>query len=326
MKKLLSPCLMVVVLSVHAQEFYPNSEPASTYGKNVLGVRTIWETYNENGRQRNQFSLRLMYGVTKNFSVYIQPSISNHHASFLPGDFTLHTHLGNQIVSSIPNKVFGREYPYLFGGLYAYGKYRFLAVDGDHQHFRMAAYAAYSTAHLAHDIAEPDLDGDTGGFESGLIITGLQHRFSATLSGGFILPNNYEETHTYDTIVTTNITYANAITYKLSLGYLLYPKIIRDYRQQNFNVYLELHGKSYGDASVTENGNPVVIESTTLYGWNYVDADLGFQTIINSNTRIDLSVELQLINRSWDHFYPLYQIAVQHYFYLGKRSSEPSPK
>ena len=310
---------MIVVLSAHAQELYPNSEPASTLGKNVLGVRSIWETYNENGRQRHQFSLRLMYGVTKNFSLYIQPSVSNHHAAFLPGDFTLHSHLGNQIITSIPNKVFGRKYPYLFGGVYAYGKYRFLSVDGDHRHFRMAAYAAYSTAHLAHDIAEPNPDGDTGGFEGGLIATELNHRFSATLSGGLILPKKYNETHTYDTIVTTTIAYANAITYQLSLGYLLYPKIFRDYHQPNYSIYIELHGKSYGKAAVVQNGEPAILESTTLYGWNYVDADLGFQTIINSNTRIDLSIEVQLINRSWDHFYPLYHIGLQHYFYLGKK-------
>ena len=84
-------------------------------------------------------------------------------------------------------------------------------------------------------------------------------------------------------------------------------------------MYLELHGKSYGNASVSENGEPVVIESSTLYGWNYIDADLGFQAIINSNTRVDLSVEVQLLNRSWDHFYPLYNIGLQHYFYLRKK-------
>jgi hypothetical protein len=307
-----------ISLQINAQELYPNSEPASTLGKNVLGVRGIWETYNENGVQRNQFSARVMYGLTKNFTLYVEPSVSNHHPQFLAGDFALHTHLGSQIITSIPNKVFGRQYPYLFGGLYIYGKYRFLSFDGNHEHLRVAAYAAYSTAHLAHDIAEPNLQGDTGGFETGAIVTGLLHRFSATITGGLIIPASYTQTHLYDTLVTTTIAYANAVEYGLSFGYLLYPKTFRDFHQPNYSAYLELHGRSYGNATVTENGEPVAIESTVLFKGNYLDADLGLQAILNSNTRIDLSVEFHLVNRSWDHFYPLYSIGLQHYFYLKK--------
>jgi hypothetical protein len=268
-----------------------------------------------------------MYGVTKNLSVYLQPSISNHHGEFLSGDFTSHSHIGNQILTFTSNKVFGRQYPYRFGGVYAFAKYRFLSIDGDHQHFRMAAYAAYSTADVAHEEAEPNLTGDTGGFEAGLIATELKNRFAATFSAGFILPKDYNEVRVFDTsatgttTLTTNVSYGNAFTYKLSLGYLLYPKTFRDFRQTNYSVYLELLGKSYGKASVIQDGQPVAVESFVLYGGNYVDAHLGFQTIINSNTRIDLGIELQLINRSWDHFYPLYTVGVQHYFYLGKKGS-----
>src|SRR6185436_1084324 len=180
MKKLFPLYLVMTSSLVQAQELYPNSEPASTYGKNVLGFRGIWETYSETGRQRNQFSLRIMYGVTKNLSVYLQPSVSNHHGEFLSGDFTSHSHVGNQILTYTSNKVFGRKYPYRFGGVYAFAKYRFLSLDGNHQHFRMAAYAAYSTANVAHEEAEPNLTGDTGGFEGGLIATKLKNRFAAT--------------------------------------------------------------------------------------------------------------------------------------------------
>ncbi|MFI5135847.1 MAG: hypothetical protein ACHQD9_08345 [Chitinophagales bacterium] len=315
--------ILFVSASANAQELYPNSEPASTMGKNVLGLRGVWETYNEQGRQRHQLELRTLYGVTKNFTVYLSTSISNHHGEYLPNDFTSHSFLGSQLFTYTSNKVFGREYPFRWGGIYAYGKYRFLSIDGDHQHFRMAAFANYSTANLPHDIAEPNSDGDTGGFGCGLIATVLKKRFAATATTGFILPNDYHEVRNFDTsgTLTTDIAYGKAFTYGLSLGYLLYPKVYRDYHQPNYNVYLELLGKYYGQASVTQNGMPVSVESFTLYSGNYLDATGSFQAIINSNTRLDLSIEVPLINRSWDHFYPLYQVAVQHYFYFGKKKS-----
>jgi hypothetical protein len=185
----------------------------------------------------------------------------------------------------------------------------------------MAAFADYSTANLPHDIAEPNSEGDTGGFGGGFIATVLRNHFAATATSGFIIPKSYHEFRDFDSsgTLTTDINYGNAFTCGLSLGYLLYPKLYQDYHQPSYSVYVELQGKSYSDASVMQNGEPVEIESFTLYGWNYLDGTFSFQAIINSNTRIDLSIEVPLINRSYDHFYPLYQVALQHSFYFTKK-------
>jgi len=184
----------------------------------------------------------------------------------------------------------------------------------------MAAFGSYSTAKLAHDIAEPNPDGDTGGWSGGLIATKLINHFSATLSSGFIFPNKYHETRIVDdSVFTTDLTYGNAITYSLSMGYLIYPKEFTDFSQPNYNLYVELLGKSYGNATVVRDGSAVQVDNFALYSGNYLDADLGFQAIFNSNTRFDVTVEFPLINRSWDHFYPLFHFNVQHYFYLGKK-------
>jgi hypothetical protein len=188
----------------------------------------------------------------------------------------------------------------------------------------MAAFAEYSTTQVAHDEAEPNLHGDTGGFGGGIIATQLLHHFAATLSLGATFPRNYnEERPLQDTnaVVVTEITYGNSFNYNLSLGYLVYPKKYRDYQQTNYNVYLELMGKSYGEAAVIQNQIPATIENITLASGNYVEAHLGVQAIINSNTRIDITIGFPLIQRSWDHFYPIYNIGVQHNFYFLKRKS-----
>jgi hypothetical protein len=312
---------LVAYGTLRAQELYPTSEPASTMGKNVLGLRGIWETYNESGAQRHQLSLRMIYGVTPNLTIYLQPNFNNHHGDYLPADFTSHTHFGGQIFTYAPNKVFGRQYPFAWGGLLAYAKYRFFSLDGQHRHFRLAGYGSYSTANAPHDEAEPNLTGDTGGFGAGLIATALEKRFAATFTAGMVWPGAYSETQYFDTLgsLSTQINYGTAYTYGLALGYLIHPQTYRDYQQTNYNLYLELNGKKYQQAGVFQNGEPVAIESFTLYGGNYIDATFSIQAIFNSNTRLDFSVEVPLVNRSWSHFYPLYQIAVQHSIFPGRK-------
>src|SRR4051812_28992132 len=98
------------ILHSSAQELYPNTESASSITKGALGIRLLSESYNENGRLRNQFAIRLMYGVNSKLSVYIQPDINNHHSKLLPSNLLTHTHLSVDPNSpaqySLSNKTF----------------------------------------------------------------------------------------------------------------------------------------------------------------------------------------------------------------------------
>ncbi len=314
------PC--IISLSLSAQELYPITESASTVPKGVVGLKIMDETYQEYQQTRSQFSLRLMYGLTSKLSVYIQPNISNHHDTILPVNLVTHTHVGSATPFYANSKTFGLKYPFLFGGFYFFAKYRIFSHDLEQKHFRIALYANASTANVAHDEAEPSLTGDNKGYGGGIIITQLLHRFAATISGGFIKPGTYHETR-YDYSYTqpeftTDLTYPDAFTYTFSFGYILYPKVYTSYEQANYNIYLELIGKSYGAAAVVQNNLPVDAKTQTLKAGNYLDANIGLQTIVSSNTRVELSAAFNIVNRSWEHFYPFYTIGWQHYFYFRK--------
>lgn len=315
--------------SLDAQELFPITEPASTLPKNVLGLRLTVETYKEVGRSRNQYSLRFMYGIGPKFSLYIEPCISNHHDTITPENLAMHTHVGNQVIYSTSNKVFGLDYPYLFSGLYAYAKYRLYSDDGQNTHFRIALYAEGSTADVAHDEAEPNLAGDTKGVGGGVIVTELRNRIAANFTGGVIVPGAFHEK--YHTILyqppelTTDIFYRPAYVYDLSFGYLLFPLHYHDYSQVNVNLYFEFIGRSYTAAKVFRNGENLEITNATLSGGHYIDGCFGLQEIFDSNTRVDLTVTTNLVGRSWIHFYPMFIINLQQYFYLHKRTVITEP-
>ncbi len=305
-----------------AQELYPNTEAASSIPKGIPGIKLGIETYQELQILRHQYYIRLLYGVTSRLSVYVETSASNHHNDILPTNLVNHFHIGTSTIYFANNKNFGIDYPYRWGGVYFYSKYRFVSIDREKSHFRMALYANASTTIAAHDEAEPSLDGDNKGYGGGLIATQLMHRLAITFTGGYIHPLPYHEIR-YDYIFSnpifkTDLTYGDAYIYDLAFGYLLYPKEYTGYGQQNYNIYLELLGKSFGGAKIVKDDYPVEAETATLKKDHYIDACVGIQTIFNSNTRLDLTASFNIINKSWSHFYPLFRIGIQHYFFHGK--------
>lgn len=305
--------------SLYSQELFIHNEPASSIPKGVFGVRIFGESYKEIGSRRNMGAIRLMYGLTPKLSIALSTSVSNHHGRNLPTNLITHTHLGSQTFYYTQNIPRGTIYPYRYNGIYFFSKYRFLTIDGQNKHLRMAAYAECSNVKQAHDEAEPNLLDDTKGVGVGLIITCLKNRFAASLTTGFIIPGSYQETVPAGIgsplYTTTNINYGRAIKYNLSFGYLVFPKQYTDYTQDNWNVYLELIGKSYEAAKVVMDGQPLDIKSVGLMAGNYVEVHPGLQWIINSNLRIDLSVGFNMINRSYTRFYPLYMVGIQRYFF-----------
>jgi hypothetical protein len=308
--------LFCKVWSIQAQELYPMTEPASNTPKDVWGLRLMEKSYNEVDRLRNLIALRVMYGITPRLSVYATPTISNHHNRELPPEFPVHN-----------TPQIGVNHPYLFNGVNFYAKYRLVNIDGQNTHFRVAAYAEYGWLNVAHDEAEPNLLDDTKGFGGGVIATYLKNHFAATFTGGAILPAKYDGVVPDELPglpgVAAVVKYGSGYVYDLSLGYLLLPAVYKDYKTTNWNVYLEFIGKSYSAVQMEVGnvyyGSQLYSVSTAsnraLQAGNYVEAYPGIQCIIRSNVRADFSVGFPMIQRSFAHFYPVYFLSVQRYFF-----------
>ena len=114
----------------------------------------------------------------------------------------------------------------------------------------------------------------------------------------------------------TILQYGRALKYNLSFGYLIYPSEYSSYSETNINVYLEFMGKSYQTAKVIQNDIDIKPQTELLLGSHYVEFHPGIQAIINSNMRIDFSVGVPIINKSFTRFYPVYMIGIQRYFFL----------
>lgn len=300
-----------------AQELFPLSEPASTLPKNVLGVRLFSETYDEVNQWRNMTALRLMYGLSPKLSVYLTGIASNHHGNKMPVEFPFH---------NTPER--GAYYPYRFNGVHFYGKYRFLTVDGENSHIRMAAYGEGSYVKTTHHEAEPDLEmGDNSGVGAGLITTYLKKKFAASLTVGYIQPfaikNVSPDPISQLPDVPVKVEYGKSLTYSLSLGYRLIPVVYDNYKQLNVNFYLELHGKYFSNAQVTmfEGMETEYVLNyhqypPALHSGYFVDVSPSLQFIINSNLRVDFSTTFHGIGFSYARLYPVYTIGIQRYFYF----------
>jgi hypothetical protein len=302
---------------LEAQELFPLTEPASTMPKQVLGARIMSQQYLEpNDQYRNMTGIRLMYGVTSKLTVMLNATVSNHHSKDLPPDFPDHN-----------TPQIGVPLPLRFNGVNIYAKYRLLSKDGQNSHFRIGAYAEYSYLDVAHDEAEPNLMDDTRGFGGGIIATYLKKHFAVSFTGGVILPADYHG-KVPDLLVglpavPATVQYGRAANYSLSFGYLLLPKVYKNYNQTNLNLYIELLGKSYERAKVFfdnlgQPGTPYEVTGAgmqALSAGHYIEVHPGIQAIIKSNLRIDLSVGFPMVRKSYAHFYPLYSIGIQRYFY-----------
>jgi hypothetical protein len=316
--------LSLFCLDTKAQELFPLNEPASSIPKGVLGLRGMTQFYREYSVTRQMYAARIMYGVTSKLSVEVTGAGSNHHDTLLPNNLLTHTHnASGGTVYTANTPTLGIPYPVRFAGFNFYAKYRILSFDGDKSHFRVALFGDFSTVKAAHDEAEPGLMDDDGGWEAGFIATKLVDRFAVSLTAGYIQPTfSFSETQSQYIFPpqVTQVWYGKAVEYNLSLGYRLLPaKYSSDYSEPNFNVYVEFLGKTYDSATVKINGEVANIKTKLLQAGTYVEMHPGVQYIINSNTRIELSVGYPIINQAYTRFYPVYSVGFQHYFYFAKK-------
>jgi len=303
-----------------AQELFPLSDPASSMPKHVLGIRFFSETYHEVTQWRNMSAVRLMYGLTPKLTTYLTAIASNHHGEDFPKEFPFH---------NTPER--GAIYPYKFNGAHLYLKYRFLTLDGQNKHLRVAVYGEGAYVNTTHHESEPNLEmGDNSGIGGGAIATWLNNKLAVSLTIGYIKPF-HAEGYSPDPIhslppVPVDVRYGEALHYAFSLGYLIYPVQYRDYRQTNINLYLECRGKYFNHAEVTlfhKQPNEYVLSTLrypkALQTGFFADISPGIQFIVRSNLRIDFSTTFRMLGFSYARLYPVYTIGIQRYFYFGKK-------
>lgn len=295
------------------------SEPASSIPHKALVARSFTSWYDEFGAVRGMGAVSFYYGLTPRISVNLTVAGSNHHDRNLPEDLITHKHVGSQTIYYSQQVPRNRKYPFLIKGANLTAKYRFLSIDRDREHFRMAAIGSYSTARSAHDEAEANLIDDNAGYGAGLIATYLHQRMAFSFTYQYIVPETYEEfqndghqLHNHHIILD----YGNTQQFNFAWGYLLSPKEYKDYSQTNTNLYVELIGKKYQAMDIFQDGEQIGLESPAHMGSYYVEIMPGIQKVYDSKTILEFSMGLPLIRASFAHATPTYFLSIRRYLYF----------
>jgi hypothetical protein len=229
-----------------AQELFVYTEPASNMPANSLGLRASnWmmrERPDEGGGVNYHLIPELMWGVNKAWMMHAEAFFSNR-----DGRLTTEG-----------------------GALYA--KYRFLSQDGDHRHFRMAAYGRAATNNSSVHQEEIETNGHNSGLEGGLIATQLLHKTALSSSASFENAMDGNKAEEYSRNLATH-----AMNYTFSAGQLILPKKYTSYKQTNLNLMMEVLGQW-----LPENGR------------SFLDVAPSVQLIFNSQTRLDVGYRRQL--------------------------------
>lgn len=253
-----------------AQELYVATEPASNMAAGSIGVRVNNKLFymSHNNKYNYRFDPEVMVGFNKNLMVHANLYASN---------------------------MFQSKFRVEGGSVYS--KYRFLSHDEVHSHFRMAAFGkvagiqnpnvlledhTYWIDHgngqvlehhetIVHENDEIDLDGGNSGFTSGIVATQLVHKLAVSSSVAWAQRWKNVDAEAYAGQSQ------QAVAYTLSAGYLLLPRVYKNYKQTNLNLYCEFLGAS----SVDKKGY-------------FIDAAPAVQFIFNSISRLDLSWRKQL--------------------------------
>lgn len=234
--------LLVAGPGIFAQELYVATEPASNMPKNGLGFRMTQEGSFEEGYQSRTIP-EIMVGLDKSLMVHAAAYLSDF---FQPG--------------------------YRMEGWSAYAKYRFLSIDSTNRHFRGALYAKYARSNNPVLFDEINLEGNNTGWQAGVVFTQLLHKLALSGSVNYNKALDNGRGNLFPTTLNDE-----SVGYTFAAGLLAYPKVYRDYKQTNVNVYLEFLGRS-------GIGN----------GKNLMDVAPAVQFIINSNLRVDVSQRFQL--------------------------------
>ena len=242
MRRIIMFALLICIANqkLFAQELYVFTEPASNMPAKSLAIRFTNEGMFRNGLQTRTIP-ELMVGLNKNIMFHIQGFSSN------------------------------MDGKYKVEGASLYAKYRFLSVDGEQSHIRAALYGRISSSNRSTFTEDINLEGDVAGWQGGAVFTQLLHKLALSATLGYSKSFSRDDKQVINSPVPNEM-----LNYSLSSGYLLLPFVYKNYKQPNFNLYVELLGKT----------NPA-------NGHSYLDFAPAVQLIINSKTRIDLGYRFQ---------------------------------
>ncbi len=225
---------------VSAQELYVFTEPASNMPSKSLAIRLTNDVMLES-RMSVRTIPEVMVGLNKNFMFHLQGFASNFSGNY---------------------KVEGGSF---------YAKYRFLSADAKQSHLRGALYGRISTSNQHTSLEDINLEGDVAGWQGGVVVTQLIHKLALSATVG------YAKAFDRPSKRMVGVSFPDEmLNFSLSSGYLLLPVIYKNYSQPNFNLYVELLGKT----------NPA-------NGRSYLDIAPAVQLILNSRTRIDLGYRFE---------------------------------
>lgn len=253
---------LFLFMSVGAQELYVFSDPAS----NVPANSVVAKAYTQlgNGSPLSQrYGSELMAGISKKMMLRAGTTFSNMMRSGV-----------------------GWEAAYL------YGKYRFLSNDNVHTHFRMAAFGEIGYSRNASFFDEINIQGDVSGVQAGIIATQLQNKTAVSATVAYV--EAFRKTH----LMAGHFSTDKALSYSLSAGTLVLPRVYKNYEQLNFNVYTEVLGQKALDSKA----------------W-FIDLGPAIQFIFKSNTKLNLGYRFQLGGNAARFNKQLYVVALEHTFF-----------
>lgn len=201
------------VSSLHAQELFTYTEPASNMPARTLSLRMTSTFMSERPSAvvNTHFTPEIMIGYSKRWMCHIDAFISNR----------------------------AGEWESEGGSIYI--KRRFYSVDNVHSHFRMAAIGRFSFNNSSIHQEAVDLNGHNSGIEFGLIATQLLHKVALSASTSYIngTENVGEKFYTKEKILNRR-----AVGFTFSVGKLFLPKSYISYNQLNLNGMVEILGQT----------------------------------------------------------------------------------
>lgn len=232
-----------IIKKTNAQELFVVTEPASNIPAKSLNLRLA-----------NYF---MQIDTSKKTSYHAMPEIA----------FGINNNLMLRVSIVSSNRLLKLNAE----GINLYAKYRFFSKDDVHKHFRMAAFARWSTNNSPIHMQEMNLLMHNSGYEVGTVATGLLHKTAISTSV------SYQRAISTAKVKNPFIDLQNSANYSLSFGQLLLPKKYTSYKQTNVNVMLEFLGQ------VNPGNNK-----------GYLDIVPSIQAIFNSVARLDIGYRTQI--------------------------------
>ena len=240
-------CLLILGVAARTQELYVYTEPASNVPARSVSAR-LSGIHIPRQEPEGQSRLRVMPSVSVGLSAKWMLNAGLSFSDIYTGSFR-------------------------WESARLYTKYRFLSNDNMHSHFRMAAFAEAAYTRNPFRFDEVNLEGDKDGIQAGVTGTQLWHKFA--LSGTVSHTQVLHQSRRNRLLYTPERIY-QVMNYSLSAGYLLLPRVYKNYRQTNVNLYVELLAQQ--------------ALNRKAYYWDIAPA---LQFIFNSNTRVNLGYRFQ---------------------------------